>query len=1062
MELTLQQMDLLSREFDDNLTRYNENINKTEIVLKKTNNSIHTAFERNVFDPAFLDFFIQIGTLLRRGNNFCKQISFSFFLITNKYFNSRKNTKQEIIAFTRYLLFYALDKLNNNDDFKRLGKKLVWFDEEKLINEKMIDIPLFKKGDINNFYSKYKKEFIKFELFGSIHDIKNSIKKIIEFTRPDNDEKIQQQARKVLSYLVLQKDIIDDDLGIFGLADDLHVINELLLEHNDPDNSHKLLKEFLVSNNNILNLFFERNYKNIKKLTASSPHVNFIISSINYLIKTGKKRIIPILPEASVIAFLLLLNFVTTKKSQDKKEQTINREDIIYFNLPNRSIAVKYLGPDTQIKDVIWISDIEEEGSNATMTLPRIALSLCTLKPSFKRIEKNASLVNDWQQINHYFVPQYLTFNNNGKLIFYLTTKYKFEEYVEELRPFGSKIKEFIRFNYNEIKISKKANVNVFSNADSLHEAIDEVENKEDIIIVCDTQDLAKRFLLNLNEAFGYEKMIIIIFSSVENISLNENSKKHKFSTLYFKNHISNFKNINHEIGFNDSLSSYEEKLELSSKKVELNFHSLDDPFFEKFNQILKEIFKQYKLGQSQINDNILFKLIRYKDIYFKRWYPLSESEITLASKIKDEILRSIQSDIQFDTNLNELFSILETQQNNLETIIFKRGILDYLRHHLDRKFLILEDTDVKKQQSINYLKSESIFNTRVSTKMDLVGKFVKSRNIIIPYLLKDNINRYIKQNNTSDQIELFLFESEKKDFEYQNEKTNKDIYKLRNDTKKSFNESPVMDLFKEDKTNDININRKQQHISDFERDIILDRIKKDTVSDRSKEIDAIPIILNNKNKLIYLSPGSKIILRKEKNNHFNFSELTASNLYEGCTICIPIDSKTDMFEELASRFKPEYSDIKIRATEWKKHLNNLLQTKCRNDTNSLTKFLNANGIKRSIATIRNWISNDSSLIAPRNFEDVLPILFSLNGIENVKDKIIKAKKDIDRCYKIRLENSEKIIEILNERYRSKKPENKIEISVGNASLQLELFQIDLIENSQKIEIEKLWKINDF
>ena len=37
------------------------------------------------------------------------------------------------------------------------------------------------------------------------------------------------------------------------------------------------------------------------------------------------KRIIPILPEASVIAFLLLLNFVTTKKSQDKKEQTISR-----------------------------------------------------------------------------------------------------------------------------------------------------------------------------------------------------------------------------------------------------------------------------------------------------------------------------------------------------------------------------------------------------------------------------------------------------------------------------------------------------------------------------------------------------------------------------------------------------------------------------------------------------------------------------------------------------------------------------------------------------------------
>ena len=79
MQLTLNEMRDLNRVLDVNIKKFNENIDVL-LTLKEVNKSILRLSQKRIFENATINHIIQLGTLLRRGNQACRKISYSFML----------------------------------------------------------------------------------------------------------------------------------------------------------------------------------------------------------------------------------------------------------------------------------------------------------------------------------------------------------------------------------------------------------------------------------------------------------------------------------------------------------------------------------------------------------------------------------------------------------------------------------------------------------------------------------------------------------------------------------------------------------------------------------------------------------------------------------------------------------------------------------------------------------------------------------------------------------------------------------------------------------------------
>ena len=97
----------------------------------------------------------------------------------------------------------------------------------------------------------------------------------------------------------------------------------------------------------------------------------------------------------------------------------------------------------------------------------------------------------------------------------------------------------------------------------------------------------------------------------------------------------------------------------------------------------------------------------------------------------------------------------------------------------------------------------------------------------------------------------------------------------------------------------------------------------------------------------------------EEKQNELS----EARDLSSGDRFCIPLDSKSDMLDELALLGTKNYREHKKNATAWKERVRSLLRNHFQNNIAQFRDYLTEHGIHRGEQTLKNWL-NDSSLIA--------------------------------------------------------------------------------------------------
>ena len=286
-------------------------------------------------------------------------------------------------------------------------------------------------------------------------NFRDSLKYLYKKSKEKDSE--AKKARAALHYLALEKDVIPDDLGIFGLADDIYVVEKIAAELGGLSFGEELYFEFDTLAPRYSALFFQDE----KQLLPISKQTELFLKSCNILLQKQTGRFAFVLPDVSMAAYLFLIsvrmNFQEIIKS---KSETIDFSigEKIYFFFKAGRVAVE------AIYGGVYDSPANLYGMPAR-ELHRINFSKNTsrtvgkefLRYAQKNISSKTKVFNNQEAFNELSLAELLPVishslgrNTFPFPIIFLTRKNKFDDLFHELSPFGLNLSDLLKFKYSK------------------------------------------------------------------------------------------------------------------------------------------------------------------------------------------------------------------------------------------------------------------------------------------------------------------------------------------------------------------------------------------------------------------------------------------------------------------------------------------------------------------------------------------------------------------------------------------------------------------------------------
>ena len=164
-----------------------------------------------------------------------------------------------------------------------------------------------------------------------------------------------------------------------------------------------------------------------------------------------------------------------------------------------------------------------------------------------------------------------------------------------------------------------------------------------------------------------------------------------------------------------------------------------------------------------------------------------------------------------------------------------------------------------RKIEASKFLERKTIFNAEVWTFSEIKGTFFENKELIIPYQMDPKTLRYLSHKNTAKRINLFLFDSEKKDFQTNGSRVKSFENVLINKTAKVFKNSALKSIFdKMQVVQEDKVSAPAKVYSDYENEFISSFIPKAKSSNQLELVDAIPFLLDENSEILFLTPRSR------------------------------------------------------------------------------------------------------------------------------------------------------------------------------------------------------------
>ena len=838
----------------------------------------------------------------------------------------------------------------------------------------------------------------------SLKEFSSKVEILLDIATGDSNN--ASLAAASINYLLATDDVINDDLGILGLVDDMYAI-DLGIKNTNPNN----LFNRLVNKHNMKYPSFD--------LPAIDSGTPLSLINLENLVKASYTKInddeplkrLLIVPETGPLHILsavgkAICNRLDNSKSVMAQSIPFSEGDkiligeipvISYGNEYMKKVYVEYDSPVLRAPNLHYV---RTAGEGEKETIPKMTLyesSLCLDKD--QKISSRGDLKKFKREDGKKIIPWgSIEFNKNIKTIpsaskiFIFCKKNNLDLYLNE-RIYGIPIKSWFGLRYFNKDFRFKDHVSTYSlfpepmfySASNKEIAMEMIRGKWDEESIARKPDL----------------IIIKEPSWLEDLEFLKLLRKCKHDIVIENDFFRRSNNLIKQYGFDELAAKPDALIPIKESR-----NSINQSLIERF-LIKSQPFKIIpKIIDSSVLDEI-YTLMR-KTNFTSNDFIFKCQLQNLLKKIRMRIIphtmeSSLNLSIEF-TKITEELTFLS--KVNPEYLKLSKLILGHTRDLLEfDRSKAIEDCLAKIKPSektkivINRAQlkeARKIFNSG-GRSLDFIlpaelESQKKLKNLIIPFFLGTEYSTKLRNFKYANNHIFLLSESEVIVHKLM-EKRDKDLFtKLYSDNTESRNKSSFVSQ------NDVEIAISQIDPSTniFQHSISIVNSQFQS-SNRDENIDCRIFSLENDQTIILPVGGSTLISDPDSFSHSPI--LSKVSTFEiGDKLIIPKSfSGHDLLEAVlksdAAKYA-EYVKINKRACAWQEILKEY-KTNNNLDSSELHRALKKVGIKRNIATIRSWV-NDPDTVAPRNRDDIISKIYSLEHASNIsKEACLKSIKII-------------------------------------------------------------------
>jgi hypothetical protein len=813
-------------------------------------------------------------------------------------------------------------------------------------------------------------------------------------------------AAASINYLLDTNDVINDSLGILGLVDDMYAIN-LGIQNTYPNNLfHRLVNkhnsEFpsfdlpVIDSGKPLSLI---NLENLVKASYTKIHDSEPLKRLLIVPQTGPLHILTAIGKA-ICNRINSSNINVIEPNLFKSGDKILIGEIPAISHGNEYMKKVYVEYDSPVSRAPNLHYIRTAGEGEKETISKLILSDASLcLDENQKISTRGDLKKFKREDGKKIIPWgSIKFNKNIKTIpapskiFIFCKKNNLDLYMNE-EIYGIPIKSWFGLRYFNKSFNYKDHMStyglfpepMFYSASNKDIAMEMIRGKWDDEKIVSNPDL----------------IVIKEPSWLEDLEFLKLLRKCKHDIVIENDFFRKSNNLIKQYGFEELAAKPDALIPIKESR-----NSINQSLIERF-LIKSQPFKIIpKIIDSSVLDEI-YTLMR-KTNFTSNDFIFKCQLQNLLKKIRMRIIphtmeSSLNLSIEFTKITEELafLSKVNPEYLKLSKLILghTKDLLEFDRSKAIEDCLAKIKPNEKTKIVINRAQlkeARKIFNSG-SRSLDFIlpaelESQKKLKNLIIPFFLGTEYSTKLRNFKYADNHIFLLSESEEIVHKLMEERDKNLFTKLYSDNAESRNKPS----FVSQNDVDIAISQIDPSTNIFQHSISIVNSQFQS-SNRDENIDCRIFSLENDQTIILPVGGSTLISDPDSFSHSPI--LSKVSTFEiGDKLIIPKSfSGHDLLEAVlrsdAAKYA-EYIQIGKRACAWQDILKEY-KTNNNLDSSGLYKALKKVGIKRNIATIRSWI-NDPDTVAPRNRDDIIGKIYSLEHTSNIsKEACLKSIKII-------------------------------------------------------------------
>jgi hypothetical protein len=813
-------------------------------------------------------------------------------------------------------------------------------------------------------------------------------------------------AAASINYLLDTNDVINDSLGILGLVDDMYAIN-LGIQNTYPNNLfHRLVNkhnsEFpsfdlpVIDSGKPLSLI---NLENLVKASYTKIHDSEPLKRLLIVPQTGPLHILTAIGKA-ICNRINSSNINVIEPNLFKSGDKILIGEIPAISHGNEYMKKVYVEYDSPVSRAPNLHYIRTAGEGEKETISKLILSDASLcLDENQKISTRGDLKKFKREDGKKIIPWgSIKFNKNIKTIpapskiFIFCKKNNLDLYMNE-EIYGIPIKSWFGLRYFNKSFNYKDHMStyglfpepMFYSASNKDIAMEMIRGKWDDEKIVSNPDL----------------IVIKEPSWLEDLEFLKLLRKCKHDIVIENDFFRKSNNLIKQYGFEELAAKPDALIPIKESR-----NSINQSLIERF-LIKSQPFKIIpKIIDSSVLDEI-YTLMR-KTNFTSNDFIFKCQLQNLLKKIRMRIIphtmeSSLNLSIEFTKITEELafLSKVNPEYLKLSKLILghTKDLLEFDRSKAIEDCLAKIKPNEKTKIVINRAQlkeARKIFNSG-SRRLDFIlpaelESQKKLKNLIIPFFLGTEYSTKLRNFKYADNHIFLLSESEEIVHKLMEERDKNLFTKLYSDNAESRNKPS----FVSQNDVDIAISQIDPSTNIFQHSISIVNSQFQS-SNRDENIDCRIFSLENDQTIILPVGGSTLISDPDSFSHSPI--LSRVSTFEiGDKLIIPKSfSGHDLLEAVlrsdAAKYA-EYIQIDKRACAWQDILKEY-KTNNNLDSSGLYKALKKVGIKRNIATIRSWI-NDPDTVAPRNRDDIIGKIYSLEHTSNIsKEACLKSIKII-------------------------------------------------------------------